>query len=79
MKLIIAVILAILGIIGNAMNTTPSECELEKDAGPCKGLFPRYFYNVTTEDCQLFTYGGCDGNENNFKEKKQCIEFCKPK
>uniref|UniRef100_A0A8C9XAX4 BPTI/Kunitz inhibitor domain-containing protein n=1 Tax=Sander lucioperca TaxID=283035 RepID=A0A8C9XAX4_SANLU len=45
--------------------------------GPtCLGNFPRYFYNSSSTSCQLFTYGGCGGNFNNFETEKECMQRC---
>lgn len=38
-----------------------SSCYLIPDPGPCFGLFPKYFYNQTTQQCETFTWGGCAG------------------
>ena len=51
-------------------------CSLEADVGPCKGNFPRWFYNSTMEKCQVFSYGGCRGNENRFDTEEECVELC---
>ena len=45
--------------------------------GPCRAAFPRWYFNSTLNECIEFVYGGCDGNENNFKTKKNCTETCK--
>lgn len=37
----------------------------------------RYFYNQATGLCQLFIYGGCDGNNNRFKTEEACNNVCK--
>lgn len=42
-------------------------CEQPKIVGPCEAEFPRYYFNRQTEKCEKFTYGGCQGNENNFE------------
>jgi len=52
-------------------------CLLEKKPGSCRGYFERYFYNEAAVECQLFVYGGCEGNENNFQSKKNCEDKCK--
>ncbi|CAF0795267.1 unnamed protein product [Brachionus calyciflorus] len=52
-------------------------CVKEPDSGYCKGSFVRYFYNVTSEQCETFSYGGCDGNENNFNTLEDCQKTCK--
>ena len=36
----------------------------------------RYFYNATSDACELFTYGGCQGNGNNFETVEECNERC---
>lgn len=51
-------------------------CALPSEPGPCEAAMQRYFYNLETESCEPFTYGGCDGNENNFKTKSDCQDKC---
>ncbi|CAO2577777.1 BPTI/Kunitz domain-containing protein (Fragment) [Lemmus lemmus] len=34
--------------------------------------FPRWFYNKENSTCQLFIYGGCQGNNNNFQSQSLC-------
>ena len=53
-------------------------CSLPKVVGPCRGRFPRYFFNSVTQQCELFYYGGCRGNRNNFQRKELCEKTCKP-
>ncbi|XP_063871198.1 mucin-2-like isoform X2 [Scylla paramamosain] len=54
----------------------PAYCNLQPEKGPCEAIKLRYFYNSTTKACEPFTYGGCDGNGNNFIYKKDCEEAC---
>ena len=54
-------------------------CELLPDVGPCKALIEQYFYNSTSETCEEFFYGGCDGNENRFSSLKECQKKCADK
>lgn len=56
----------------------PQICRFQKKEGPCRGLFSRYFFNMTSMQCEPFTYGGCQGNENNFRNPEECMEYCKP-
>ncbi len=51
-------------------------CFLPADVGPCDGVCPRYFYNTCTGQCELFTWGCCDGNANNFETLEQCQAAC---
>ncbi|CAL1534947.1 unnamed protein product [Lymnaea stagnalis] len=51
-------------------------CQQTADVGPCRGDFPRWFYNHTMEKCQMFSYGGCRGNENRFETEKECVDLC---
>jgi hypothetical protein len=53
-----------------------SRCDLPQDSGPCDGAFSRYFFDAATDSCELFSYGGCEGNENNFATKTACESFC---
>ncbi|VDK85707.1 unnamed protein product [Dibothriocephalus latus] len=51
-------------------------CKLPQDTGPCRALLPRFAYNDTIKACVPFTYGGCQGNGNNFETKEECEEKC---
>lgn len=53
-------------------------CQMDKALGHCKALIPRFYYNTSTGHCEDFTYGGCGGNENNFKTRAECESLCKP-
>ncbi len=44
--------------------------------GVCHALIPRYFYNKITKQCELFNYGGCRGNQNNFGTLEACYFDC---
>lgn len=54
-------------------------CTLPPVVGRCRARLQRWFYNAQTKECQLFTYGGCGGNANNFKDRKECFTRCMPK
>ncbi|XP_008291336.1 tissue factor pathway inhibitor a [Stegastes partitus] len=51
-------------------------CALKDDSGPCKAIKDRFFFSVDTGRCQLFEYGGCGGNANNFETLESCEEMC---
>ena len=51
-------------------------CSLAVNAGPCKGAFPRWYYDAQSGNCKLFSYGGCHGNNNRFISKRECVNEC---
>ncbi|XP_077551060.1 papilin-like [Haemaphysalis longicornis] len=51
-------------------------CRPVKDPGPCKGYFPRWWFNVQSGQCEQFVYGGCQGNKNNYETMQQCEQTC---
>lgn len=56
---------------------TPAEaCFLPKKVGSCRAAFPRWYFNKEKKSCVKFTYGGCNGNANNFFTHSECEEFC---
>lgn len=44
--------------------------------GPCKAAFPRYYFNSDTRQCELFSWGGCEPNGNNFELLSDCQKSC---
>uniref|UniRef100_A0A8D0KLT4 Tissue factor pathway inhibitor n=1 Tax=Salvator merianae TaxID=96440 RepID=A0A8D0KLT4_SALMN len=53
-----------------------SVCAFKADSGPCKALHTRYHFDIQTRQCEIFNYGGCEGNENNFQTLEECQEKC---
>jgi hypothetical protein len=51
-------------------------CNSEVDSGQCRGSYMRYYYNVHTQSCAPFEYGGCRGNQNNFLTVEDCLRAC---
>lgn len=51
-------------------------CRAPADVGPCDAVFPRWFYNSDTAECEEFIWGGCGGNANNFETKEECEAMC---
>ena len=54
---------------------------MESDPGPCRPqdpakYFRRFYFNRTSSVCEIFLYGGCGGNHNNFENKTDCQAFC---
>jgi len=42
-------------------------------------VVPRWYFNKITDKCVKFTYGGCEGNANNFKSESDCKAACSAK
>uniref|UniRef100_A0A3Q0QZR3 BPTI/Kunitz inhibitor domain-containing protein n=1 Tax=Amphilophus citrinellus TaxID=61819 RepID=A0A3Q0QZR3_AMPCI len=59
-------------------STQKNSCQykLDDEAGPCRAIKDRYFFNVNSGRCELFEYGGCGGNKNNFETLEECEETC---
>lgn len=57
-----------------------ADCDLPvtdtEELNLCRALIPKFFYNSTSNECQKFIYGGCNGNGNSFDAKEQCEELC---
>ncbi|XP_047645804.1 kunitz-type protease inhibitor 2 [Phacochoerus africanus] len=51
-------------------------CQVPKVVGRCRASIPRWWYNVTGGSCQQFVYGGCEGNDNNYMTKEECLAKC---
>ena len=51
-------------------------CVLPPDAGPCNGSVNRWYFNQSSGQCENFTYGGCQGNGNNFATLSNCLKNC---
>ncbi|XP_048415203.1 protein AMBP-like isoform X2 [Stegostoma tigrinum] len=56
---------------------TAESCQMEPDSGPCFGRFRRFYYNQNLMACQIFVYGGCAGNRNNFETEQSCLQSCR--
>ena len=51
-------------------------CTLPEDGGKCRAIMERYRFNANTKRCEVFQYGGCGGNENNFEDIHECEKAC---
>jgi len=57
----------------------PDICTLSSEIGPCRAAVSRFFFNEESGKCEMFMYGGCSGNGNNFENLKDCEDACHPK
>uniref|UniRef100_A0A7N4V6H1 Tissue factor pathway inhibitor n=1 Tax=Sarcophilus harrisii TaxID=9305 RepID=A0A7N4V6H1_SARHA len=53
-----------------------ARCLLPPDAGPCRALLPSFYYDRHLQSCRPFTFGGCEGNDNNFDTQEDCEQAC---
>ena len=67
--------------VAQSPDTTDSikACIAPMKVGPCKARIKRYFYNLQARQCQLFRWGGCKPNENNFPTLEDCQAECESK
>ncbi|KAH8392340.1 hypothetical protein KR215_006244 [Drosophila sulfurigaster] len=42
----------------------------------CRAYMPRWSYDLKTNECVRFIYGGCGGNANKFGSYHECIKRC---
>ncbi|XP_072017075.1 sushi, von Willebrand factor type A, EGF and pentraxin domain-containing protein 1-like [Amphiura filiformis] len=61
--------------------TEVNYCNIARDSGPCDQNENRWYWdssssNSASHTCVEFTYGGCAGNENNFKTRDECLMTC---
>ena len=49
---------------------------MKPDPGPCKAHYEMWYYDPEWKECEVFIYGGCDGNYNNFYTKEDCEYAC---
>jgi len=61
---------------GACEDQSGEDCTSPKDVGVCRGIFPRWHYDVVTDTCKPFSWGGCGGNNNKYKTKKECEDTC---
>jgi hypothetical protein len=54
-------------------------CSQPLEPGPCRGSYPRFYYDGDLGECQQFLYSGCHGNRNRFSSASECANVCKHK
>jgi hypothetical protein len=64
------------GAIGVGGMVAIDPCSLPPEPGPCEAAFPRFYFDAAQGECLPFTYGGCEGNANNFETLDECYAEC---
>ena len=60
----------------SAKQDAGDDCSSKPDTGPCRGMFPKFYFDASDKTCKEFTYGGCDGNGNRYDNKDACMKAC---
>jgi hypothetical protein len=63
-------------LTGGSLSTKRLACGLPAEPGPCRASKEYFYFNTTTNQCQTFIYGGCDGTANRFTTEEHCREYC---
>ncbi|XP_075556796.1 actinia tenebrosa protease inhibitors-like [Dermacentor variabilis] len=58
--------------------TRPARCFMRPESGNCRAYIPTWYFDPKISKCRVFVYGGCDGNENQFRSEKECQSVCLP-
>ena len=64
------------GFSRNTRSVQGADCSSKPETGPCRGLFPKFYYDPNDKTCKQFTYGGCDGNGNRYDDEAACKAAC---
>ncbi|XP_052259215.1 kunitz-type serine protease inhibitor bitisilin-3-like [Dreissena polymorpha] len=73
MAVTVAIVLLGVCLAANVM-ANRKVCSLKPDSGPCEALVIQWYHVNGT--CDVFNYGGCLGNRNNFDTKEECEQKC---
>ncbi|CAL8134698.1 unnamed protein product [Orchesella dallaii] len=56
---------------------TPQEmCTQPVDTIRCQNSYTKWHYDVGSQTCKKFSYGGCGGTQNIFESKEDCEDTC---
>lgn len=68
--------LYIFSLFENCSQGLPETCLLPMDFGYCRAKLQRYYFDIRRMKCTMFYWGGCAGNDNNFKTLEECNDYC---
>uniref|UniRef100_A0A5S6QAN2 BPTI/Kunitz inhibitor domain-containing protein n=1 Tax=Trichuris muris TaxID=70415 RepID=A0A5S6QAN2_TRIMR len=52
------------------------DCTAPPDIANCGQSIVRWFWNPVTSRCEVFFFGGCSTNSNNFATQEECLRHC---
>jgi len=55
---------------------SPETCSLPPYTGICRAYFERWAFHPDQGRCEMFVYGGCNGNDNRFNSEEECMQKC---
>merc|ERR1712142_939067 len=62
---------------GTDTSSNTGDCKAPKGVtGPCEATSVMWTYDQSTKKCEMFIYGGCEGNGNRFNSKAECENKC---
>ena len=56
---------------------SPEACLLPEVKGRCRSMKRRFYYDIKSQSCRSFIYGGCNANGNNFNTLGACQAQCR--
>ncbi|KAI8742948.1 PI-actitoxin-Afv2b [Biomphalaria glabrata] len=67
---------ALIGVLCQTTESRPDYCTMLPDGGPCEAYMPSYYFDVSSNSCKQFVFGGCLGNPNRFSNEALCLQTC---
>ncbi|XP_022834334.1 tissue factor pathway inhibitor-like [Spodoptera litura] len=51
-------------------------CRFQPDFGDCHMYNPMWYFDIIDMRCKGFSYSGCGGNDNRFRNVEKCLSVC---
>ncbi|GFU46177.1 HTH_Tnp_Tc3_2 domain-containing protein [Trichonephila clavipes] len=76
MKLIILFVILLPVVISRRSGLAARCYEPMREGGPCLGHIVSFYYHPYHKTCLRFIYSGCNGNNNRFRSREDCMSEC---